>query len=61
MGTGVAPWFPAHLGKFEDDNVYTYHLQPFIYLRYLDDIFLIWQHCLEELNKFVDHLNSGTD
>ena len=59
MGTRVAPSFAnTHMGKFEDDHVYTYHLQPFIYLRYLDDIFLIWQHGLEELNKFVDHLNS---
>ena len=50
-----------YVGKFEDDHVYTYHLQLFMYLRYLDDIFLIWQHSLEELHKFVDHLNSRTD
>ena len=41
MGTRVVPSFGnTHMGKFEDDNVYTYHLQRFIYLRYLDDIFL---------------------
>ena len=32
-----------------------YHLQPFIYLQYLDEICLIWQHSLEELHTFVDH------
>ena len=47
MGTRVAPNFAnTHVGKFEDDHVYTYHLQPFIYLRYLDDIVLVWQHGL---------------
>ena len=46
------------MGKFEDDHVYTYCLQLFMYLRYLCDIFLIWQHDLEELHKFIENLNS---
>ena len=62
MGIRVAPSFAnTHMGKFEDNHVYAYHLQPFIYLRYLDDIFLIWQHGFEELNTFVGHLNSRSD
>ena len=61
MGTRVAPSFDnIHMGKYEDDHVYTYHLQPFIYFAISGwhYIFFIWQHGHEELNKFVDHLNS---
>ena len=62
MGTRVAPSFVnTYMGKVEDDHVYTYRLQPFIYIRYLDDNFLIWQHGLEELHKFVEHLNTRRD
>ena len=63
MGTRVAPSFNAntYMGKFEREFVHTYRLQPFMYLRYLDDVFLIWRHSLQELNLFVDYLNSRTD
>ena len=62
MGTRVAPSFAnTHMGKFEDDHVHTYHIQPFIYARYLDDIFIIYQYGLNELHEFVDHLNSWTE
>ena len=33
-------------------------LKPFIWWRYIDDIFLIWEHGEENLLKFVDILNS---
>ena len=37
MGTRVAASFAyTYIGKFEDEHVYTYHLQLFLYLRYLD-------------------------
>ena len=62
MGTRVARSFTyTYMAKFEDDHVYTYCLQMFMYLRYLDDNFLIWQHGLEKLHKFVEHLNSRMD
>ena len=62
MGTGIAPSFAnKHMSKFEDEHVYTYHLQPFIYARYLDDILIVWQHGLYALNKFEDHLKSRTE
>ena len=42
MGTRVTPSFViTYMGKFEDNHVYSYHLHPFRYVRYLDDIFLI--------------------
>ena len=46
------------MGDFEQKHVYTYPNQPLIWLRYIDDVFAIWTHGLEELHKFVDHLNS---
>ena len=49
------------MGMFEDKYVYNYHLQPTLYLRYIAKSFVIWQHGLEELNIFVEHLNSKVE
>ena len=38
--------------------VYTYQKQPFVCLRFIDDIFFIWQYGQDELDNFVQHLNS---
>ena len=35
----------------------TQQLQPFIWLRYIDDIFFIWTHGEEQLNLFLKDLN----
>ena len=62
IGTKAAPAFAiVYMGMFEDMFVYTYPLQPVLYLRYIDDIFMLWQHGLTELNTFVEHLNSRVD
>ena len=62
MGSRVAPSYAIHaLGHFESKFVYTYKLQPLLYLRYIDDIFMIWPHGEEELIIFIDYLNSCTD
>ena len=59
MGTKLAPSFAnIYMGWFEDTFVYTYKLQPLIWKRYIDDIFMVWQHGPEQLNEFVHHLNS---
>jgi hypothetical protein len=47
-----------HLGRFERLFVYTYHKQPLIWLRYIDDCFCIFQGTEEELLAFIAHLNS---
>jgi hypothetical protein len=58
MGTRVAPSFAnLFMADFEDKHVYTYPLQPSIWMRYIDDIFLIWPHGEQELNNFLHHLN----
>lgn len=62
IGTKVAPSY-ANLvvSIFETLYVYTYHLQPLCYYRFIDDIFGIWSYGLEALKDFVEHLNSKVD
>ncbi len=46
------------MDDWESKWVYTYPLTPFIWRCYIDDMFMIWTHGVEELKKFVEHLNS---
>ena len=46
------------MAMFEETHVYNYPLQPLKWLRFIDDIFLIWTHGEHKLNQFVEHLNS---
>ena len=62
MGTRVAPTYAnIFMSHFEQQHVYTYRLQPDVWLRYIDDIFMKWSHGLDELLQFVEHLNSAND
>ena len=62
MGSKCAPAVAClFMGDFEQKHVYTYSLQPLIWLRYIDDIFLVWTHGLDELLKFKNHLNTRHD
>ena len=58
MGTRLAPSFAnLYMFHFEDKFVYPYHLQPKVWYRYIDDVFMIWDHGKDEPDKFVTHLN----
>ena len=35
----------------------TQELQPLVWFRCIDDIFFIWNHNEDELNKFLENLN----
>ena len=60
MGTRLAPSFAnLYMYHFEDLYVYPYHLQPKVWYRYIDDIFMIWEHGKTELDSFIAHLNNG--
>ena len=62
MGTRVAVAYAVlALGLFEDRFVYTYHTQPLVYLRYIDDIFICWTKGRESLDLFIEHLNSSME
>ena len=60
MGTKCAPTYAnIFMGIFEEN--YIYHLikgKCKLYLRYIDDIFLIWTGTLHELNKFIAKINN---
>jgi len=59
MGTKAAPGFAnCFMGDFENQFVHPYRQQPLKYLRFLDDCFLIWQHSREDLDTFVNHMNT---
>ena len=59
MGTKLAPSFAnIFMGWFEENFVYHYHKQPLIWKRYIDDIFIVWQHGPDTLTDFVKHLNT---
>ena len=46
------------MDRFETKALASYPLKPLIWKRFIDDIFLIWTHVEESLNKFVQHLIS---
>jgi hypothetical protein len=59
IGTKVAPSFGNHfLNDFELIHVYTYLKQPLYWYRYIKDVFMVWPYSIEELNSFIEHLNS---
>ena len=59
MGTKTAPSYANNaMGRFERLFVYTYHKQPLLWLRYIDDCFCIFQGTEAELQDFIVHLNS---
>ena len=58
MGTKLAPSYAnLFMTKFEEKYVYTYPLQPKLWKRFIDDIFMIWSHGMDSLLEFIDHLN----
>ena len=59
MGSPMAPAFAAlFMGKLEQDFLDTCEFKPEMWLRFLDDIFMLWCHSLDDLQKFVDSLNA---
>ena len=59
MGKLFAPNYAnIFMAKWEREALAKCNLQPTIYLRFLDDIFLIWDHGEEEFKQFFDTLNS---
>ena len=57
MGTRMAPSYAnLSLGKFERDALLNSPHQPYLWLRFIDDIFMIWTAGPEKLKIFVDYL-----
>jgi len=46
------------MGKLEQDFLNSCIYKPSIWLRFLDDIFMIWDYSLDMLDEFINNLNS---
>ena len=59
MGTRMTPSYAnLFMGKFEQQAIDNSLLKPFIWGRFIDDIFMIWTHGEEHLKTFIGYLNS---
>ena len=58
IGTKFAPPYACiFMDEMEASFPKTQQLQPFIWLKYINDIFFIWTHGEEQLNLFLKDLN----
>lgn len=59
MGTRMAPSYAnLYMGSLETKFLNSQILKPLTWLRFIDDIFMIWPHSLQTLNTFLSQLNS---
>ena len=49
------------MDEFETNFLKALKLQPFVWFRYIDDVFFIWTHGKEELKNFMKELNNFRD
>lgn len=58
MGTKFAPTFAnLFMASVERDFLQSQAKKPIVWKRYIDDIFMIWTHGRESLDKFISDLN----
>ena len=59
MGTKMASQYAnIFMANLEENFLQNTHNKPLIYLRYIDDIFLLWTHGKEKLLQFLKDFNS---
>ena len=59
MGTKMAPSFASlFLAKFEHDTLTNAPYLPHTWLKFLDNIFVIWTEGSDKLKVFIDYLNN---
>ena len=59
MGTATAPNYAnLFMDRFETKALANWPLKPLIWLRFIDDIFIIWTHGEDKLDEFITYLNS---
>ena len=62
MGKRFSPNFASiYVAEWEEAALNKSSKQPLLYLRYLDDILIIWQHSKQEFWNFLDLLNQQDD
>lgn len=59
MGSPLLPAIASiFMNHFEQKSLDSFHLEPTYWLRYVDNVFVIWPHKKEELENFHRHVNS---
>ena len=60
MGTiSAPPYANIFMGKFEESHIYPYIRHLFkLYLRYINDLFLIWTGTKQQFEDFICNLNN---
>lgn len=59
MGSKVSlSYANIFMGFFEEGFIYSFHKQPLMYLRYIDDVLMLWHHDDKSPNEFFDHANT---
>ncbi|KAJ8039742.1 hypothetical protein HOLleu_13841 [Holothuria leucospilota] len=59
IGTKMAPAYGnIFMSVFERDLLSGSCNQPYVWLRYIDDVFVIWTHGEAKLNEFLSYINS---
>ena len=59
MGTKFAPSYAIlAMAELEQMALEKYHLEPTVWWRYIDDVFLIWKHGKKNSSSFLEYLNS---
>ena len=63
QGTAIGAKFaPSYailaLDDFEKSAIDGFDLKPWVWWRYIDDVFFIWEHGEESLNEFLSYLNT---
>ena len=58
IGTKFAPLYSIlFMAELEEEILREVELKPYLWWRYIDDIFFIWEHEEEKLKEFIDVLN----
>ena len=55
MGTKLAPYANTFMGYLENGFLKT---QATYYCRFIDDVFMIWPHPLNDLTSFIDQMSN---
>ena len=60
MGTRLAPSYAClYMSVLEEELLELHEYKPKVWLRFIDDIFFIWEHGPDRLKTWIDHLNTA--
>ncbi|XP_022108452.1 uncharacterized protein LOC110988853 [Acanthaster planci] len=59
MGSPLSPVLAdLFMEEFEQTALFSADLKPSVWIRYVDDTFVVWPHSPQDLQLFLQHLNS---